>query len=142
MCSFKLNKSLYLFKFAIYVLITSRLPIFYKLYCSFLIFFILYRNINNAYKKNYESDKEHYLNASRDYYNYNKEYILKKAKDKHNNSHEDKNKKLQYSKNRYHNMSPEKKLKLNEYQKNYQKNYRDKKKREHSNFNKNAVVTP
>ena len=80
MCSFKLNKSLYLFKFAIYVLITSRLPIFYKLYCSFLIFFILYRNINNAYKKNYESDKEHYLNASRDYYNYNKEYILKKQK--------------------------------------------------------------
>ena len=65
----------------------------------------------------YESDKEHYLNASRDYYNYKKEYILKKAKDKYNNSHLDKNKKLEYSKNRYHNMSPEKKLKLKEYKK-------------------------
>ena len=41
----------------------------------------------------YESDKEHYLNASRDYYNYKKEYMLKKAKDKYNNSHVDKNKK-------------------------------------------------
>ena len=68
-----------------------------------------------------ESDKEHYLNASRDYCDYNKEYILKKAKDKYNNSHEDKNKTLEYSKNRYHNMSPEKKLKLNEYQKTIKK---------------------
>ena len=72
----------------------------------------------------YYSDKDYYLQLSKDYYKNNRDYILKDATDKYNN------------------MSPEKKLKLKEYQKNYQKNYREKKKREHSNFNKNAVLIP
>ena len=90
----------------------------------------------------YDRDREHYLNIARDYYNNNREYILKKARDKYNNSEEDKNKRIEYGKNRYHNMSPEKKLELKAYQEEYQKNYREKKRREHANFNKNAVLTP
>ena len=94
----------------------------------------------------YDRDREYYLNIERDYYNSNREYLLKKAMDKYNISEEDRNKRKEYSKNRYHNMSPEKKLELKIYQKEYQKesqkNYREKKKREHANFNKNAGLTP
>ena len=90
----------------------------------------------------YDRDREYYLNIGRDYYNNNREYLLKKARDKYNTSEEDRNKRKEYSKNRYHDMSPEKKLELKIYQKEYQKNYREKKKREHANFNKNAVLTP
>ena len=89
----------------------------------------------------YDRDREHYLNIARDYYNNNREYILKKARDKYNNSEEDKNKIIEYGKNRYH-MSPEKKLELKAYQKEYKKNYREKKRREHGNFNQSAVLTP
>ena len=89
----------------------------------------------------YYSDREYYLNISRDYYNNNREYLLKKARDKYNNSQEDKNKKIEYGKNRYHNMSPEKKLELKAYQKEYQKKYREIKKAQ-GNLAKNAVLTP
>ena len=89
----------------------------------------------------YYSDREYYLNISRDYYNNNREYLLKKARDKYYNSQEDKNKKIEYGKNRYHNMSPEKKLELKAYQKEYQKNYREIKKAQ-GNLAKNAVLTP
>ena len=85
--------------------------------------------------------ESYYLNIARDYYNNNREYILKKARDKYNNS-EDKNKRIEYGKNKYHNMSPEKKFELKAYQKEYLKNYREKKKKEHANFNENAVLTP
>ena len=88
-----------------------------------------------------DRDREHYLNIARDYYNNTREYILKKARDKFNNSEEDKNKRIEYGKNRYHNMSPEKKFELKAYQKEYQRIYREKKKREHANFNENAVLT-
>ena len=60
----------------------------------------------------YYSDREYYLNISRDYYNNNRKYLLKKARDKYNSSQEDKNKKIEYGKNRYHNMSPEKKFRI------------------------------
>ena len=60
----------------------------------------------------YDRDREHYLKVGRDYYNNNREYILKKARDKYNNSEEDKNKRIEYCKNRYHKMCPEKKLEL------------------------------
>ena len=94
----------------------------------------------------YDRDREYYLNIERDYYNNNREYLLKKARDKYNTSEEDRNKRKEYSKNRYHHMSPDKKLELKkyqkEYQKEYQKNYREKKRRGHSNFNKIAVRTP
>ena len=89
----------------------------------------------------YYSDREYYLNISRDYYNNNREYLLKKARDKYYNSQEDKNKKIEYGKNRYHNMSPEKKLELKAYQKEYQKKYREIKKAQ-GNLAKNAVLTP
>ena len=89
----------------------------------------------------YYSDREYYLNISRDYYNNNREYLLKKARDKYYNSQEDKNKKIEYGKNRYHNMSPEKKLQLKAYQKEYQKKYREIKKAQ-GNLAKNAVLTP
>ena len=56
----------------------------------------------------YDRDREHYLNIARDYYNNNREYILKKARDQYNNSEEDKNKIIDYGKNRYHNVSREK----------------------------------
>ena len=89
----------------------------------------------------YYSDREYYLNISRDYYNNNREYLLKKARDKYYNSQEEKNKKIEYGKNRYHNMSPEKKLELKAYQKEYQKKYREIKKAQ-GNLTKNAVLTP
>ena len=89
----------------------------------------------------YYSDREYYLNISRDYYNNNREYLLRKARDKYYNSQEDKNKKIEYGKNRYHNMSPEKKLELKAYQKEYQKKYREIKKAQ-GNLAKNAVLTP
>ena len=89
----------------------------------------------------YYSDREYYLNISRDYYNNNREYLLKRARDKYYNSQEDKNKKIEYGKNRYHNMSPEKKLELKAYQKEYQKKYREIKKAQ-GNLAKNAVLTP
>ena len=69
----------------------------------------------------YYSDREYYLNISRDYYNNNREYLLKKARYKYKNSQEEKNKKIEYGKNRYHNMSPEKKLKLKHIKKSIKK---------------------
>ena len=50
----------------------------------------------------YYSDKDYYLQLSKDYYKNNRDYILKDAKDKYN-------------------MSTEKKLKLKEYRKNFKK---------------------
>ena len=38
----------------------------------------------------YYSDREYYLNISREYSNNNREYLLKKTRDKYNNSQEEK----------------------------------------------------
>ena len=83
----------------------------------------------------YYSDREYYLNISREYSNNNREYLLKKTRDKYNNSQEEK--KIEYGKNRYHNMSSQKKLEL----KAYQKEYREMKKAQ-GNLAKDAVLTP
>ena len=73
----------------------------------------------------YDRDREYYLNVGRDYYNSNGEYLLKEARDKYNASEEDRNKRKEYSKNRYHNMSPEKKLELKIYQKSIKKSIKN-----------------
>ena len=66
------------------------------------------------------------------YYQRNKERLKRQARDKYRNlSEEEKNKKIEYGKNRYHKMSAEKNQVLKEYQKNYQKNYREAKKAQH-----------
>ena len=66
------------------------------------------------------------------YYQRNKERLKRQASDKYRNlSEEEKNKKIEYGKNRYHKMSAEKNQILKEYQKNYQKNYREAKKAQH-----------
>ena len=66
------------------------------------------------------------------YYQRNKERLKRQARDKYKNlSEEEKNKKIEYGKNRYHKMSAEKNQILKEYQKNYQKNYREAKKAQH-----------
>ena len=66
------------------------------------------------------------------YYQRNKERLKRQARYKYRNlSEEEKNKKIEYGKNRYHKMSAEKNQILKEYQKNYQKNYREAKKAQH-----------
>ena len=66
------------------------------------------------------------------YYQRNKERLKRQARDKYRNlSEEEKNKKIEYGKNRYHKISAEKNQILKEYQKNYQKNYREAKKAQH-----------
>ena len=65
-------------------------------------------------------------------YQRNKERLKRQARDKYRNlSEEEKNKKIEYGKNRYHKISAEKNQILKEYQKNYQKNYREAKKAQH-----------
>ena len=63
----------------------------------------------------YQKNRDVILNRAKNYYENDKKRLTDQAKD----TEEDKNKKIEYGRNRYHNMSEEKKQALKEYQKNY-----------------------
>ena len=117
----------------------------------------------------YLINRDYYLQHSKDYYNKYKEEIKEEARNSYSSlSPEEKQKKIDYSKNyylnlpedkkkeiikkvkdKYHSMSDEQMQKHKEYLKNYQKLYRAKKKqeleyskKEQCDFDKNAVLTP
>ena len=74
----------------------------------------------------YQRNRDVTLNRAKDYYENDKKRLRVLAR---NLSKEDKNKKIEYEKNRYHDMSGEKKQKL----KKYQKNYREAEKSQYNN---------
>ena len=57
----------------------------------------------------YQRNRDVILNGAKDYYENNKERLRDQTRDKQGNlSEEEKNKKIEYGKNRYRNMSEEK----------------------------------
>ena len=114
-------------------------------------------------------NRDHYLQYQKAFYNNNKEEFKERARIRYNNlSSEEKQKRIEYSRNRYlnlfedlknevrekarnkyHTISDEELQKHKEYQKNYQKIYREKKsqelqnsKKEQDNSDKNAFLAP
>ena len=99
-------------------------------------------------QKYYLINRNHYLQHSKDHYNKCKEEIKEEARNRYSSlSPEEKQKKIDYSKNYYLNLPEDKKKEIikkikdkyhsmsdeqmqKEYQKNYQKMYRSKKKQE------------
>ena len=77
--------------------------VFYK-------FFLLYIKMSeSADLTYYQRNRDVILNRAKDYYENNKERLRDQTRDKQGNlSEEEKNKKIEYGKNRYRNMSEEK----------------------------------